>query len=277
MTLEHQQSALLEAIFSQPGPGEPLTAKGLAVYQKSLLHNASFALKITFATVHSFVGEAVFQELVAGYLQTGLKSEYDWGEFGLDFPQFIAGQAINHAALLGSLAGLDYACHQSERSEDASRDLESFNLLAGQDPYLLSLSLSAGTRVLSSAFPLDAIITDMQKLNTEETPLAFSEIDKQLSYYSQKYPRKQQDNSKVNADDEQFYYLVWRPHFQAQYTRITAAEYQWLQLWLSAEDDPALSLGQALDKAGEDFSIVDWLPKAIEQQLLNAVYLKQTL
>ncbi|WP_281558126.1 putative DNA-binding domain-containing protein [Thalassomonas sp. RHCl1] len=276
MALEHQQSSLLEAIFSQTRPGAPITAQGLAIYQRSLLNNACFALKITFATVHSFVGEAVFQGLVKNYLQTGFKSEYDWGEFGFDFPHFIAGQAINHAALLASLAELDYACHQCERSENISRDLDSLNLLSGQDPYRLSLSLSAGTRVVKSAFPLDVIINEMTQLSKENPSLTLKEIDMHLGFCSQKYRGKSQDSNRENNGDKGFYYLVWRPHFQAQYASITAAEYQWLQLWLSAKPDRALSLGQALDQVSEDFAIVDWLPKAIEQQQLNGVYLTPT-
>jgi len=277
MTLEQQQSSLLEAIFSQTRPGAPITApittQGLAIYQRSLLNNACFALKITFATVHSFVGEAVFQDLVKNYLQTGFKSEYDWGEFGIDFPHFIAGQAISHAALLASLAELDHACHQCERSENVSRDLDSLHLLSGQDPYRLSLSLSAGSRVVASAFPLDVIINEMTQLSKEKPSLTLEDIDRQLGFYSQQYREKSQNSNREYNGDKGFYYLVWRPHFQAQYAAITAAEYQWLQLWLSAEQNRALSLGLALDQLSEDFAIVDWLPKAIEQQQVNGVYL----
>ena len=265
--LNTQQTELLSAIFMQLPKGETsfdktslINSNGLIVYQRSLIANASQAMAITFTTLHSFVGERVFTKLVQQYITEELRTEYDWGEFGYSFSDFIAKQTIKNALLLAEMASLDFICHQSERSENVEVDLSSLNLLSSHDAYDLKLTLSSGTFIMSSKFPLDAIINEMSELSEENTGWTLTDVEEKLSEFSLKYQKS-----------DIFHFVVWRPDFKALYERIDQAEYNWLKAVLYIDNNDE-SLGHILDKQNEqEFSFVEWLPTAIQKQQLNSI------
>ena len=282
MTLANQQSALLSTLFSQLPPHSDTQAnmQGLSIYQYSLLANAVRALTITFATVASFIPEVTFSALVKEYLKKELKEQYDWGTWGASFPAFINSNVDSNASLLAEIAALDLACHQCERAKNQPRDLASLALLSSHDAYQLSLTFSAGARCLKSAFPLDEIITEIKmqsaaqshtgQSNATQNHFSLTDISTILTKASQRH----EHSIREEDTDNFYYYVIWRPQFQAQYAQISQAEYQWLNLWLTHHSSSPLSIGQALDEvSASSFSIVDWLPKNIEQQLLSAVQL----
>jgi hypothetical protein len=272
MDLKQQQAQMLSTIFSlnaiqeisSKEQRETLSA-GMKTYQYSLLANASRALAITFATVHSFIGETGFTRLVKKYLQTHLKAQYDWGELGLEFADFIRHQSLQNNNVLAAIADLDFACHHTERAKDVNKDLTTLSLLNDFDAYQLTINFSAGFKLLKLNYPVDFIIENIKQV---------SEINSQLT----------SDDIAIELNDAamgEYYFVTWRPNFQAQYQQITSQEYQWLMMWQkvpSAEStkqsvtNQQLSIGSALDKvANDEFSIVDWLPKAIELQLLQSI------
>ena len=274
MSVKQQQSQMLSAIFSldrlqktmaddirksEASEQNKISSAGLAVYQQSLLANATRALAITFATVHSFIGEISFTQLVKNYLQAHFKNQYDWGELGQDFPAFIKQQSIVNHTVLAAIATLDFACHQAERVMDVKSDLSTLALLNDIDAYQLDINFTPGFKLLKLTHPVDLIIKNIESAHEINNKLSLNDITQQLA----------------SSDVGEYYYLIWRPNFQAQYQQITWQEYQWLMLWqpektLSCNQPP--SIGQALDyMANKDFLIVDWLPKAIEQQLINSI------
>jgi hypothetical protein len=274
MSIKQQQSQMLSAIFSldplqktmadgikksEASEQSNISSAGLAVYQQSLLANATRALAITFASVHSFIGESSFTRLVKNYLQAHLKDHYDWGELGQEFPIFIKQQSIVNNTVLAAIATLDFACHQAERVMDVERDLSTLALLNDVDAYQLDISFTPGFKLLKLQHPVDLIIKNIESAHEINNKLSLNDITQQLA----------------SSDVGEYYYLIWRPNFQAQYQQITWQEYQWLMLWqpeksLSSNQPP--SIGQALDyMANKDFLIVDWLPNAIEQQLINSI------
>jgi hypothetical protein len=266
MTLKQQQTQMLSTIFSldalqktnNEGDSNNLSA-GMKVYQHSLLANASRALAITFATVHSFVGETNFTLLVKTYLKKHLKAQYDWGELGQEFADFIRQQSRQNSGVLAAIADLDFACHHTERAEDVEKDLATLSLLNEFDAYQLTINFSAGFKVLKLNYPVDLVVEDIKQVNEINSKLTTHDIEQQLN----------------NVENGEYYYLIWRPNFQAQYQQITQHEFQWLALWqslpsLATRSQP--SIGSALDKVtNETFSIIDWLPKAIEQQLVSSI------
>jgi len=272
MTIKQQQAQLLSAIFSLADAktivaSDAITSEqgnalspGLKVYQNSLLANAKRALAITFATVHSFVGEIVFAQLVKIYLQKCLKAQYDWGELGREFPTIIKHQSLENNAVLASIAELDFICHQAERAEDVARDLSSLSLLNNLDAYQLKINFAAGFTLLELNYPADLLIAGVKCAHKSNSKLTLTDIAQRLVSV---------------AAGEYYYYLIWRPNFQAQYQQVTQQEYQWLALWQSSQTLPnsqQLSIGHALDKMSNDkFSIIEWLPKAVEQQLINSM------
>jgi len=271
MSIKQQQTQILSSIFSfdqlQKKKMHNDSAKnklhhstaGLAVYQQSLLANASRALAITFATVHSFIGEVSFTLLAKEYLQASLKDQYDWGELGNTLPAFIKQQGRENNEVLATIAELDFTCHQSERAQDIEQDLTTLSLLSDVEAYQLSINFSAGFRVLKLKYPADLIIEKVKVAAENNDKLSLNDIRLMLA----------------DIEAGEYHYLIWRPSFQAQYQQITPQEYQWLALWQSPLLQPSsqqLSIGLALDKVtNKDFSIVDWLPKAIGQQLINSI------
>jgi len=307
--LKEQQSALLHLVFSQQHPqcksqqgsqfnlrgnsqkksNEALQNanfensttfnKGLAIYQHSLLANASRALAITFATVHSLVGKKQFDYLVKMYLQVEFKQQYDWGEFGRSFSAFISEKAVesklSNASLLSSVAALDFACHQCERSENSLTNLETLNLLTEHDAYHLKIQFSAGMQVICADFPLDEFMQNISQLADKTRTSSFNDVELLMAQFSQQHLgiKTCKTTKEIGATDT-YYYLIWRPHFQAQYVQITLVEFDWFSLWLSEGGNADLSIGNALDKMGPDtFSFIDWLPSAIEQQQISAIYI----
>lgn len=280
VNIKQQQSQMLSAIFSLESLQEngthnssEVSAAGLSIYQRSLLANASRALAITFATVHSFIGETGFSQLVKAYLQKHLKTQFDWGELGDNFARFIQQQPIANNEVLAAIAELDFACHHTERAENVAKDLTTLSLLNEVDAYQLKLNFAAGFKVIKLDYPADLIITDIadshknSKVDEDNSHRALSDIAEQLTGYQK----------------GQYYLLVWRPNFQAQYQQITLQEYQWLALWQSAllaesnessTNNRSLSIGGALDKINhQEFSIITWLPQAIQQQLIPSISL----
>lgn len=273
MNIKQQQSQMLSDIFSlesiqsnRTNDTGKTSTLGLSIYQHSLLANASRALAITFATVHSFIGEAAFTQLVKIYLQKQLKTQFDWGDFGDNFASFLQHHTSKNSDILAAIAALDFACHHTERAEDVEKNLETLSLLNDVDAYQLSINFSAGFQVLKLEYPVDVIVTDISNAHqNSNSELSIIDIAEQLNRYKK----------------SQFYFLIWRPNFQAQYKQITLQEYQWLALWYSAiankvikgtTTNQQLSIGAALDNVThEAFSIIDWLPEAIEQQLIHSI------
>jgi len=292
MTLNKQQSHLLSAIFSQQlspeiddnnvdienASNDQLNQQGLQIYQQSLLANATRALTITFATSASLIGEVLFRDLVKEYLLCELKSQYDWGEWGENFATFISNSHVANSKLLADIAALDFACHQCERAQNQDSDLTSMQLLSSVDAYQLSIVLCTGATLLKSNFPLDEIITEIQTANKEKSNFSLLDITKLLTNFNAKYGGDTtQGNRQLSAEGiaKEYYFIVWRPEFQAQYAQVERVEYQWLRFWLMKTSSKTLSIGQALDEmSSKNFSIIDWLPKAIEQQLLSAIKLR---
>lgn len=271
--LSQQQSVLLKAIFSGENlHNMPSENKGLEIYQRSLIANAARALSITFATIHSYLGKKTFDVIVEEYLKTELKQEYDWGEFGQTFPQFIERQGINNAYLLSQLAQLDFICHKSERSQDVEVDLSTLNLLSEYDAYELYMTFCSGIALMQSSIPLDEVNNTITELTQEQKINQLDDVTQQLTEFSTKYKNGNTQNSTP------YCFVIWRPDFQAQYTRITAEEYQWIHILLDKSRKQKASIGQALDEIQDtEFSLIEWLPKAIKEQLINGIYINSLI
>ncbi len=273
--LDQQQSELLEAIFLgnslfNQSSDNDVKNKGLKIYQHSLIANAARALSITYATVHSYIGKNRFNTLVANYLKAELKQEYDWGEFGSTLPGFIAKQELSNAYLLSQIAKLDLACHQAERSKDVPIDLTTLNLLGEHDAYQLYINFCSGIDIMQSTLPLDEINNTITNLTEEEKINSLDDVTQQLTEFETKY--KFSDNEAGNL----YSFIIWRPDFQAQYTRISTDEHLWFSALLGKETESKASIGQALDEMNEEnFSFVEWLPKAIQERLINSITIQK--
>ncbi|WP_426357912.1 putative DNA-binding domain-containing protein [Pseudocolwellia sp. HL-MZ19] len=273
--LDQQQTKLLEAIFLDNSlfnhsSENDVKNKGLKIYQHSLIANAARALSITFATVHSYLGKNTFDAIVKKYLKAELKQEYDWGEFGSSLSSFIAKQDIENAYLLSQLAELDFFCHQSERSKDIPVDLTTLNLLSEHDAYELYISFCSGINVMQSILPLDEINNTITQLTEEQKINSLADVTQKLTEFSTRY------NPADNKSETLYNFIIWRPDFQAQYTRISTEEYLWFNTLLDKDLTSKTSIGQALDDLNEtDFSFVEWLPKAIQERLINGITLQK--
>ena len=116
-----------------------------------------------------------------------------------------------------------------------------------------------------------------------------SDVEKRLTQHSL--------SNTNNTKQEPFYFVVWRPDFQAQYAQISSVEFNWFTELLKSDQHNHISLGNALDTVLsnaetntvngttgdiecdelkqppiQSFSFAEWLPKAIQKQHINRIF-----
>ena len=243
--LDKQQQQLLSAICSMRAD-DRFDEQGLAIYQSNFKASAIRALSISYPSIYALLEEDNFATAVAVYLMQEAKTSADWGEFGHNFPEFLAAQiALNDLPFIGDLAKLDLAFYQAERDSDKTLDLSTLTLLADADPYQLYIDLAPGAKLLSSQY-------------------AIARIREMLVNESSNGDENSETDTAELLKEHQSYTVSFRQAFKGQIVEISKPEYQWLEAILNQQ-----SLGQCLDKVAETaFDFQQWLTSAIETQLL---------
>ena len=245
------QSALISAIYRKSNNLDS-NAKGLAVYQRSLAANAVRALAISFPTVEKLLGKECFAHLTTDFINACPLSGGDWGEWGKEFPNWIAESSLaREYPYLQDCTQLDWLCHLCERAQDTSLDINSLALLTQIDPYEIELRYSHGVALIESPYPVVDIWNAHHRLSNQKLSTAdlFSKAAKSI------------------ANNESQAALVWRPEWKAQVKTLTEAEQLWLRNTLQSQ-----SLGAALDQMqGTGFSLQTWMPHAINSRLICGV------
>ncbi len=140
------------------GDSIPAAAR-LQVHANHVRHSLAEALAATFPTVRALVGEDFFRDLARAYVAHTLPAQPVLAEYGETFPGFVAGWApAGTLPYLADVARLDWALNAAWHAPLEGR-LTAGDLAAlpAQDLPARRLALSAGTSVLSSAYPLDRI------------------------------------------------------------------------------------------------------------------------
>lgn len=117
--LVHEADNLLPERVAQTLPNTRHAALGL--YASARLANASRALRISYPTVESLLGDEVFDLAAMRFAQECPHNQSDWGQWGDAFPGWLAEQTeLLNWPYLPDVAQLDWLCHVSERAHDAA-------------------------------------------------------------------------------------------------------------------------------------------------------------
>jgi hypothetical protein len=200
--------------------------------------------------VSQLLGANVFGLLAELFLLKNPKEDDDWGTWGQDLASFISQQNWIEidSQLIADMAKLDNLSHQINRCDDKVLDLNTVTLLNQYDAYQIIINWAPGLNILKSKYPLEHIKQHLNQNTASKTIV----IEPPQGF---------------DTNDDEFYFVLWRPKYQTKVQMITRTEYLWLQ---SAMQYP--SLGHALDQIlvnstlQTEFSFTNWLPKAIEQQ-----------
>ena len=252
---QRQQALLVALAAADPAPatlalreaGER-AARGLEAYRANAAALADRALAVVFPTVRTLVGEKDFKHLARGFWLADPPARGDLGEWGDAFPRWLEahGQIANWP-YLGDCARLDLALHRNERAADAVFDAASLGLLATTDPAQLRMALMPATVLLRSAWPI-ASIHAAHRLEGIQAERAFDAVRAALAA----------------ARGEQV--LVVRQGWRAVVHRLDPVRAGWTRSLLDG-----VSLGAALDRAGEGFDFAAWLATALRESWVKGV------
>ncbi len=241
----------MDAILSQQ-ENNGFEKRGLEIYQRNLLASAERALQITFATVLQLIGEDLFNHATKILLQQSPPAQGDWALWGDEFPALLrAMQQLADYPYVADCAELDWARHKLERAKDGDTDMASMQLLADLDPDDIEMVLSENLKFFSSQFPLvDIFLGHVEPKQNENIWLKQAKIKLENS-----------QGQKV---------LLYRPQFKVQVRALNDDEYYFLSLLKER-----ISLGQIFDlmisEGHPDFSFEQWLPMAIQQNLISCL------
>ena len=222
--------------------------RGLEAYRANAEANAERGMVAVFPTVRTMVGVDDFKHLAREFWQACPPLRGDLGEWGAEFPGWLAGHAAMSAwPYLADCARLDLALHLSERAADAILDAASLSLLETHDPERLCLRFMPGVSMVSSPWPI-AIIHRAHQVTGDEAAQAFLAVREALAASS--------------AESV----LVARDGWRAVVHRLDGLDAGWTQSLLDGT-----SLGVALTQAGEGFDLAGWLSRALRGSWLKGV------
>lgn len=219
--------------------------RGLAAYRANAGALAERALAATAPTVAAMLGEENFARLARELWLANPPRRGDVAEWGAALPAWIAAQTdLAEWPWLADAARLDLALQAAERAADATLDTGSLALLAQADPAQLRLGLMPGLAVLVSRWPIASI----HAAHHDPGPDPFAPVRAAL------------------AAGQGEAVCVARAGWRAVVHRLSNHEAAFMRALRAG-----LSLGDALQGAGEGFDLAAWLQRAIAQSWLKAV------
>jgi hypothetical protein len=253
---QRQRSLLAALAAAPPGDAAALSlrergaraARGMEAYRANAESIAERALASAFPTVRAMLGTDDFMHLAREFRAAHPPLRGDLGEWGEALPNWLA----THRGLatwpwLGDSARLDWALHRNERADDAVLEAASLSLLESGDPSRLWLRLMPGVALLRSRWPI-ATLHAAHQLAGEAAERAFEQVRAAL------------------AAERAEQVLVARRGWRAVVHPIDAAPAAWTEDLLAG-----VSLGSALERAGDGFDFAAWLADALRESWLRGV------
>ena len=247
--LEHAQSNLLQVLAGQTG--STFSLRGLQVYQANRAVLAGRTLASTYPVIAHLIGLESFEPLARHFWQQHPPQRGDMGQWGAQLPEFLAAAPqLADEPFLADVARMEWALHRAASAPDAVFDAASFALLtSADDTRPVGLSLSPGTVMLDSAYPVVSIINAhlLGQPTLEEAAAMLRQGKRE-------------------------YALVWRQGFKPRVRALGEAEFI-----LVAALETGLSLDVALNHASNmepAFDFNTWLAQAVQTGLVTgAVHL----
>ena len=223
----------------------PRARRGLQAYAANAGALAERALAAAFPTIAQLVGEASFSALARAFWQAQPPMRGDVAQWGDALPGYIAADPqLAGEPYLADVAQLDWAVHLAEQASDSEEPLFGLEQLASADPDRLWLHPAAGTALVSSRHPVATIWQAHRSTAADRFAPVREAFARGVGEHA----------------------LVWRQGYRAQVSGLAEAAAGFTRGVLAG-----LSLGQALDTAGPDFSFEPWLLTALRQGWLVSV------
>ena len=223
----------------------PRAQRGLQAYAANAGALAERALSAAYPTIAALVGAPSFAALARACWQAHPPLRGDVAQWGDALPGFIAADPqLAGEPYLADVAALDWAVHTAELASDAGTAASGLDRLATGEPDGLWLHLAAGTALLTSAHPVATIWQAHRSAAADRFAPVRLAFERGAGEHA----------------------LVWRQGYQAQVSALPEAAAGFTRALLAG-----LSLGQALDLAGTDFSFEAWLLAALQQGWLASV------
>lgn len=242
--LADQQCALLDALL-QPRP--PATtgaaeALGLNIYRANAHAHAERALAAAFPVVCALLGDGGAVPLARALWHHAPPGRGDLAQWGDALPGFIGAEpAFADMPWLPDVARIEWAVHRAHHADGRSTDAATFERLVREDPDQLHLILAPGTAVITSRWPVLAVIEAHQPGGPD-----LAVVGERLRTESGESVR------------------VWRQGWAVRTARLAPDDAAFEQSLLDG-----LSLGVALERSPTD--IGRWLPQAVGDGLLLGV------
>ena len=160
-TLALEQSLLLDALAGQQSASHfAFNPRGLQVYQANRAVLAERTLASTYPVTSQLIGVESFEPLSRHFWRQYPPERGDMVQWGAQLAEFLdAAPQLADEPFLGDVARTEWALHCAATAPDAVLDAASFALLSeAGDTQRVSLVLSPGTWMLSSAYPVVSII-----------------------------------------------------------------------------------------------------------------------
>ena len=238
-------NAPLQAVSAWLRDSAARAQRGLQAYAANAGALAERALSAAYPTIAELVGAASFAALARACWQAHPPLRGDVAQWGDALPGFIAAdRQLAGEPYLADVARLDWAVHSAEQASDTGETAIGLDRLASEDPDRLCLHLAAGTALLTSPHPVATIWLAHRSSAAERFAPVREAFARGLAEHA----------------------LVWRQGYKAQVSALPEAAAGFTRAVLAG-----LSLGQALDSAGTDFSFEAWLLAALQQGWLASV------
>lgn len=143
----------------------------LRVYRHHVQQSLATALAATYSTVQALVGETFFRAMARAFVAKDLPRQPVLAEYGEGFATFIEGyEAAGGLPYLADIARLDWALNAAFHSPTGARlDAASLAVLPPDQLLGMTLALTPGAAIVTSAYPIDRIWHVSQPGAAEET------------------------------------------------------------------------------------------------------------
>jgi hypothetical protein len=167
MSLRDLQKAFMSSVFTRDDSVitaylEAATMSGsphMAIYRNNIYVALTKALEAIYPVIQRLVGDEFFKFAARRYIDAHPSRSGDLNRFGADLAEFLG--TFEHAASLPYLpdvARLEWCCHQAySAADDTPLDLPKLAAVPPEDYGRLCFRLNHASRLLRSAWPIDAI------------------------------------------------------------------------------------------------------------------------
>jgi hypothetical protein len=139
------------------------TIRGLRAYRAHAQALAETALAASHPVLKQLMGDENFQNLAEDFWQAMPPQRGDLAQWGASLPAYLPqvpqlDALLQECPFLLDVVRVEWALHRTATASDAELDAASFELLTTEAPTLLALKLAPSCTIVSSPYPVVAII-----------------------------------------------------------------------------------------------------------------------